>query len=586
MVRRVTYVLRLALNLLRLLRLPVWLYARWARARGGPHWVSLHLKPRLVPFRGGQSWLSLWTAPRELRATSLEEVRRLTRSMADDARVVGLLLHVPQLEAGWAACESLRDTLVALRAAGKQLVCYVAEGGGNRELFVATAADRIYVTPYTSFGPLGLSAQPLYIRPLLDRIGIAVEAQAEGEYKSAAEPALRDMMSEPAREQLSALLEARHDALEQALRGRGLSEERVQRIFEHGLLQATDAVQDGIVDGMVYADELHAQIGCADDEAEKDTAEPRPRSRLVPASAYLRRRNLRLWEPLRKPANIAIIPLRGTIANDPGGALGQGVRPSALSSVVRRVSRDPSVQAIVFYIDSPGGSAHASELMHREIARLAKKKPTIACFGDVAASGGYYLACACQKIVAQPLSITGSIGVVSAKVDAGALLDRLGVRPQFLRTAPSADMLSFARGLSQDEQALLREHAHTFYQRFLTVVAQGRGRTTEQIEPLARGRVWSGRDACERGLVDVLGGLPQAVDQAKALVDSLSAAQQQRLQPRVYPLPASAGLGGMLESARLSLLEPWLGLLPDMTAFEVLRREAVAYYASWTTPLL
>lgn len=601
MVTRVTHVLRLFANLLRLLLVPARLYARWAWSRGTPKWISLHLHPSVVPFSVRGTWLQRLTSrARDSQVTSLEELRALARAIREDRAVAGLLVHVPGLEAGWAACEGVRDIFRELRAAGKQVVVYLPEGGGNRELYVALSASRIYIAPYTAFGPLGVAAHPLYIRPLLDKLGIRVEAQAAGEYKSAAEPALRESMSEPAREQLQALLSGTHTALVNALCERGLSRDAVDRLFDSGLLQAKDALALGVVDAIVYEDELREHVvgktqvekperakpearrETAEDAEDSETDEPAGvRTMDMDASRYVRWRTSRLWRPLRRPACIAVVPLRGTIVGEQGGRMGTSLRPGPLTKLVRQLRRDASVKGVVFYIDSPGGSALASEVMHREMQRLAQKKPTVACFGDVAASGGYYLACACQKIIAQPLCITGSIGVVSAKVNTAGLLERIGVRPQVLRTARSADMLSFTRGLSADEDNLLRAHAAEIYDRFLTVVAEGRGRSVADIEPLARGRVWTGVDAHERGLVDVLGGIERAISELKGMLDKVPEAQRAALEPRVYSLKAGSGLG--LAGVRSWLLGPWSAYLPDLAALDLLRREPVTYYAANTT---
>lgn len=586
MVTRVTHLLRFFANLLRLLWLPVLLYARYRWSRGKPKWISLHLHSSVVPFRVRGSLLQRLTSrARDAQVSSLEELRALARAIREDSAVVGLLVHVPHLEAGWSACEGVRDTLATLRAAGKEVVVYLPEGGGNRELYVALSASRIYMAPYTSFGPLGMAVQPLYIRPLLDKLGIAVEAQAAGEYKSAAEPALRESMSEPAREQLEALLAGTHSALTGALCARGLSEAAAQALLERGILQAKEALELKVVDGIVYEDELSARVEGSNAPQPEDDPDAPP-ARASDASRYLRFRTRKLWRPLRRRPCIAVVPLRGTIVGEGGGRWGNAFRPGPLTQLVRSLKRDPAVRGVLFYIDSPGGSALASELMHREIKRLAAKKPTVACFGDVAASGGYYLACACQKIIAQPLCITGSIGVVSAKVDATGLLQRIGVRPQLLRTARSADMLSFARGLSPEEEILLRAHAAEIYDRFLTVVAEGRGRSIADIEPLARGRVWTGRAARERGLVDELGGFDRALDELRGLLSNVPEPERSAIQPEIYALKAGAGLG--LAGARAWLLGPWSAWLPDLSVFELLRSETVTYYApsltGWSSP--
>jgi protease-4 len=491
-----------------------------------------------------------------------------------------LLVYLPSLEAGWAACESVRDIFHEIRATGKHVVCYLPEGGGNRELYVALSATQIFLAPYAGFGPLGLAARPFYIRPLLDRLGISVEAQSAGEYKSAAEPALRETMSEPAREQQQAILSTVHEAMVAALRERGLSTEQVEQLFASGLLQAQAALSTGVIDGIVFEDELYDRLGCTAPSPALSTEDSEDKPATVEAVHYLRQRTSPLWRPVRREACIAVVPLHGTIVADQGGRWGApGLRPAAFARLLRRISHDPAVRAAIFYIDSPGGSALASELMHHEIARFARRKPAVAYFGDVAASGGYYLACACRKIVAQSLTVTGSIGVVSAKVDASGLLERLGVRPQFLRTTRSADMFSFARGLSPDEDGMLRAHAAEIYERFLTVVAEGRGRPVADIEPLARGRVWTGRDASERGLVDALGSFDRALDEVRGLMTDIPPPARAHIKPYVYRLKAGSGFD-LVDGLRSLLLAPWLDRLPDLAAIELLLgREPVTYYA-------
>jgi protease-4 len=571
--------LRFLGNLVRLALAPILLFARW-RARSQSRWVVLQLQPRLVQFRAREKlWRRLLARAPERRTTALDELGRLTRQIARDPKFPGLLLYVPGLEASWPLCEAVCDVLSELRRAGKQVVCYLPEGGSNRELLIALACDRIYLAPFSSLGPFGVAAGPAYVRPLLDRIGVAVQAQSCGEYKSAAEPALRASMSEPAREQLQALLDSRQHSLRQAFARRGLNDDQVSEVFQSGLLSAQRALDARIVDGLAYEDELAQRLGLP----ESTTDEPQRRFRS--AAAYLQLREARIWRPLRSKPCIAVVPLHGTIMGNGGGGLMRAtLQPAALATRLRGLAGDPQVRAVVLYIDSPGGSALASELMHREIMRLAAKKPVVACFGDVAASGGYYLACACQRIVSPPLAITGSIGVISVKLSAADLLAKLGVRPQLLRTAPSADMFSVARALTSEEEAFMRTHADETYARFLDVVAQNRARSVAEVEPLARGRVWSGRDAHAKGLVDVLGGLPRALDEARSLVTDVSASVRAALEPRVFELKGTTQPAGPDLVARLG---PWFeAVLPELALCELTRRETTLCYAPLPSDLV
>ncbi len=569
-----TYVFRFFINLFRSLLLPLWLLRRRAWSRGEPRWIRANLSPRIVAFRGGRSPLQRLTEnSREQSITSLDRLRGLVDEAARDPHVRGLLLTVPPLESGWVTCESLRELIAQLRAANKQVVCYLPQGGGNRELYVALAADRVYVAPYASFGPLGLAAHPMYFRPLLDRLGIRVEAIATGEYKSAAEASLRENMSDAAREQLDALLAARHSALTAALKKRGLTSDEVSQLFAQALLLANEALASRVVDGVLYEDELpdtlRALTVTGAPAPKHEEAAPEP----LPAARYLGLKR-RLWLPLTAAQNIAIVPLHGMITGEVAGGIGSGLKQSTLAPLLRELAKDPEVRAVVLHIDSPGGSALASEQMHHDIKQLARKKPVIACFGEVAASGGYYLACACNKIVAHDLCTTGSIGVVMAKVDVHDFVARIGLRPQFVRTADSADMLSPVRGLSEREQTLLNGHVAQLYQRFLAVVAEGRGRSLEEVDSVARGRVWTGSAAKDHGLVDAIGSMDRALSEARALIPELSTSERAALKPRVFRVKSgrSFGLPGLV-------LGSWFTPLRELAAIASLSREAALYYA-------
>ena len=564
--------LRALSNLLRLALLPLWFTARLL-ARPRSPWLELRLSTRVQDL---QARVPLWQrlmpqfAPKQ-QATSLEELREAVRVLVTDSRIVGLLLHMPGLEAGWAACASLRDIVLSVRAAGKQVVCYLPEGGGSRELYVALAADRVVLAPPASVAPLGLAAQPFYVKGLLDRVGVEVQVQATGEYKSAAEPALRESMSEASREQSSALLAAMHDALVSALHARpGMDAARIEAVLARGLMTAGNARDLGLIDDVAYEDELLGKLS---------PGLP-PHRPPMPLSRYLRWNRAALWHPVRDEPYIAVVPVRGTIV---GTGFRLGPAAAELSNIVgslRAAARDPRARAVVLYVNSPGGSAHASDLIHREVQQLAARKPVVAYLGDVAASGGYYVAVACRRIVAQPVTITGSIGVISIKVAIEGLLARLGIRSDVLQTAPHVDMFSLARKFTGDEERMMQAHAAELYARFLEVVAQGRGKTAEDIHKLARGRVWSGRDALAHELVDVLGGFDSALDEARGLLTDMPPGDRAKLRARAVVPRHSATPAPPLETAAVLLaLERFL---PDglVLASSLLRQEPNLYYAA------
>jgi protease-4 len=462
---------------------------------------------------------------------SLVELRRLATLIARDPRIDGVLLHVPDLKAGWATCTTLRDALVGLRAAGKRVVSYLPKGGGNREFYVAWAGDRVLITPNAPVSLLGVGSQSLYLKPLLDRIGVRAEVHAHGEYKTAAEPMLREAMSEPQREQLSALIAGVQDELVAAAASRpGFDIERARTLFERGVWGAEAALEQGVVDATCYEDELVGEL----------TGESDPRARPWSSARYLAWRTQRLWRRVRSQPVIAVVQVHGTIT-DSASALPttQVAVQRTIVGALRRARRSSRARAVLLHVDSPGGSALASDLIHRELLRLREKKPIVAYFGDVAASGGYYVGAPCQRIVAQPTTVTGSIGVVSLRMLLGDVVERVGVRPQILRGMPHSDMGSPFRPLDADEQEMLRIETDAIYRRFVRVVAEGRGRSLEQIDEIARGRVWSGADALKRGLIDELGGFDRAVAVLTELAPDLKGLTQDEVALQLWAGPAS-----------------------------------------------
>ncbi|MBX3272911.1 MAG: signal peptide peptidase SppA [Sandaracinaceae bacterium] len=514
---------RVLANLFRLLTAPFYFAAKVA-ARPRARWVHVRMRPRVVeiarPVPAFVEWIPQLA---DSLPTSLTLIRELVDEIVEDERVQGVVFDVPPLAAGWATCRSLRELILRLRAADKKVVVYLSRGGGNRELYVASAADRIVASPVSQLAPLGLGASVTYFRPLLEKAGLEVEVHRRAEYKTAAEPATRDSMSAEQREQTEALLATLDRELRAALAARpGADAAKVDAFFDAALVSATDAVARGLIDGVGYEDELPTWL-----------SDDRSVTPVVRAPRYYAYRKMRLFSRVLPQKYVAVVPIHGTIAAGQPGTRG-GRTLSGTIAALRAARRNPFVAGVVLHVDSPGGSALASDLIHREVERLKELKPVVACFGDVAASGGYYVAACADAVVAQPVTITGSIGVVSARVVTAPLLEKLGVNVESIRLAPHADMLSRPGRLDEAEGAILDREIDAFYRAFLGVVARGRGRPADEIEGLARGRVWSGADAKERGLVDRLGGLDAAVDEVRARLEGkLSAKAREALHPRV-----------------------------------------------------
>jgi protease-4 len=366
-----------------------------------------------------------------------------------------------------------------------------------------------------------VAVEARYFRRALDKIGIQPEVFARGEFKTAGEALLRDSMSPPQREQLGAVLDALHGELVTALsEGRGAASATALSWIDEGPYRAGDAIARGLVDAAGYDDELPNLVAPG---ATRPTA-------LIAADDYLAAR--RRYRPRRKP-HIGVIHVRGPIVSRAPIALGRVAVDERVVGAIRRAREDRATEGVVLFIDSPGGGVLASDRIYHEVVRLAEKKPVVAYFGNVAASGGYYVAAGAHRIVAQPTTITGSIGVVAAHLVIGPLLEKLGIVTELVKRGARSDMMSTSRPLDEGERAAVDREMDGFYRDFVAIVARGRKRQAEEVEKLARGRVYSGRDAHAHGLVDRLGGFDMALDDVRERLGD----KRRRLDPRPIKAP-------------------------------------------------
>jgi len=491
-------------NLLALLWAP-WFLVRRHLLRPRTPWVHVRLRRRIVALPRSRPFWARWVpGAAKAEPTPLSRLLDLAEAIEKDRAVEGVLVEIPMLASGWAVVSDVRDILSRLRRAGKRVVAHLPDGGGHRELYLASACDRVLVGRYATLSAPGLASVRRYARPLLAKLGVALEVHRRAEYKTAVEGLVEDAMTEPQREQTQALIDAIENEIVHALAERpGMDEAKVRALFARAMFTAEEAVTEGVADAVVHEDEVLSALG------EGAPAKP---PRVVRAGPYLARASARLFVPFFTPKVVAVVPVQGAIgeAGPPGGASRDQLVPT-----LRRLARDGDVKAVVLYVDSPGGGALASERIHREVERLAAIKPVVACFGDVAASGGYYVAAPAHAIVARAMTITGSIGVVSARLVASELLDKVGLKTEVLKNAPSADYLTNPRAATDEEKAVTERSIQAFYDRFLEVVGKGRKMTTEAVHTLARGRVWAGEDARKHGLVDRIGGLREALEEAR-----------------------------------------------------------------------
>ncbi|MDR5684498.1 MAG: signal peptide peptidase SppA [Armatimonadota bacterium] len=490
---------------------------------------------------------------------SLEDLRR-TLDRAARSRMRGIVLRVHNLEAGMATRQSVREALARFRASGKRVAAYLYNSGLS-DLYLASAADVVVVPPSAEVTTFGPRVELAFFREALGRWGVLPQFHHIAEYKTAAHRFLYRGATEPQREVTHAVLDATLNEITDALaERRRVTREDVQRLVDRGVPAPEDLRQAGLADHMAYEDDLAALL--ADGRS----------ARIVPLSQARRSLPVRYrWRSLR-PDAVGVVVLRGTIV--PGESrelplplplLGQVLAGcDTVARAFRAAERAPHVKAVVFHVDSRGGSAVASDLIWREVTRLRRRKPVVVHMGDVAGSGGYYVSCGASWIVAGATTITGSIGVVSGKFDVHGLLARAGIHHEILSRGASATMPSALAPYTDADWQTLRAWMERIYHRFRSVVAEGRGRTEDEVEAVARGRVWTGRQALAVGLVDQLGDFDTAVRRAKELAgipERADVAVVTIHPPQAAPVPAhpTSAWGDWTRALRMLLAErAWL----------------------------
>lgn len=443
----------------------------------------------------------------------MNEVNGALRKAAADDRIDGVWLRIRSVNAGWARLGDLRESIETFKSdSGKPVIASGTDAGmGEKSLFLATAADSVFIPPVSMFQMNGFyTAQPFFSNAL-ERLDIEPKIVRVGEFKAAVEPFLRDDLSEENRLQLQALLDAQNDQFSQAVgRGRGMEAAEVRRMAsEDPVLSAEAAEEAGLVDALMYPDEIEDLIAERVGSAELTTVSVSQYAQVSPENAGL---------TLAQEGSIAVVYAEGSIVpGRPDSPFGneQTIGSETFVEALEQARTSSDANAIVVRVNSPGGSAAASEIMWDAMRRAADEKPVIVSMGDVAASGGYYLAAGADTIIAQENTITGSIGVFGIFFNASGFLENeLGVTFDAVQTSPYADIYSGVEPFRDDEQQRLEASTRRVYDTFLDRVAEGRNMSRAEVEEVAGGRVWSGRDAQEVGLVDEIGSLSTAVQRA------------------------------------------------------------------------
>ncbi len=445
---------------------------------------------------------------------SPETVQRILGNLekaAVDDRIEGVVLKMSgNAGIGYASLGEVRDAIKKVRSAGKKVYGF-ADVMNRRIYYLAAACDSIYVPPGAYFNFRGVAAMSMHIKHTLEKLDIEPNIHQIKDYKSAAEMITRDDMSPEARANIDWILDDFWGHFIDTLReDRGLSEERVTGLMEHALFTPPEAVATGLVDRLLYYDELEDML-----KREKDE-----KLRTVSQSRYARVKPSKVG--LKGKKKIAVVHAQGTIAGrkskvDP--FLGVVMGHESVVKELRKAREDDDIAAIVFRVNSGGGDALTSDLIARGVEYAAAEKPVVVSMVDVAGSGGYYIAYRANKIVADPMTITASIGSISGKFNMKGFYDKLGITYDFVTRGPMALMSSDYRDYTDEERERFEDNHWDGFNLWLADVAKHRGMTFEEAEKLAHGRVYTGHQAKDNGLIDEVGGLERAIELAKELVE-------------------------------------------------------------------
>ncbi len=420
-----------------------------------------------------------------------------------DKNIKGILLRIGMLQCDWAKVSEIRDLVLDFKTSGKKTYAYIEESlDFDKEYYLATACDQIFLHPLGALIINGIGGHVPFFKGTLDKLGIEAEIEHVEEYKTAYNMFTEDGFTPSHKEMIEAIYESVFTTyVKEVAEARGIEEEEILRLLDMGYFHSENAEESGLVDKLVYEDQLEDILK----EGEKDV-------RRIGHNRYLKTKVSQ--SGLNRGKKIALIYGVGTIHS--GESMrGQTMGSSTVARWLRRARKDKTIAAVVFRVDSPGGSAVASDVIGREVALTKREKPIIVSMSDVAGSGGYWVSMDAHKIVAQPQTLTGSIGVIFGKFNLIKLYEKLGITAEKIAYGKRADIFSTFRKLTPEERELLKKEILWTYDHFTTKVAQGRNLTKEEVHKIGRGRVWTGQQAQEIGLVDELGGLSTALKIAK-----------------------------------------------------------------------
>lgn len=431
----------------------------------------------------------------------LDDILKSLKHAKTDDKVKGIFIEVTNVAAGMATLEEMRNSIIDFKTSGKFVIAY-SDYYSQQAYYLASAADKIYVNPAGGVEFKGLAAQLIFVKGTLEKLGVEPQIIRHGKFKSAIEPLINDKMSPANRDQTRTYMAALWNQMLIGINAqRKIEIADLQNVANKLLLtDAQSTVEYKFTDGVKYRDEVLDML------KSKTGAKDINDLKFVSLSNYFKVDKPQSGDRAKR---IAVIFAEGSIID--GKSSSGNIGSNTLARQLREARLDDKVKAVVLRINSPGGSALASDVIWREVLLIKKSKPLIVSMGNVAASGGYYIACAADTIVAQPNTITGSIGVFGVLWNAEGLTKKLGVSVDTVKTAEMADIGTGSRRMTDPERNYIQNEVERIYDGFITKVANGRNMTKADVDSIGQGRVWSGVDAKRIGLVDVLGGLEDAI---------------------------------------------------------------------------
>ena len=452
----------------------------------------------------------------DYKTYGLDDILSSIRKAKENEDIKGIYIQATSLGAGFASLEEIRNALKDFKESGKFIVAY-GDTYTQNLYYLSSVADKVLLNPQGMLEWRGLAATPMFFKDLLEKIGVEMQIFKVGTYKSAVEPFISTEMSPANREQVNVYLSSIWGQITSSVaESRNLSVEALNKEADRMLMfyPAEESVKNGLVDTLIYKndvrDYLKNMVGIDKDDN-------------MPVLGIQDMINVKKNVPRDKSGNvIAVYYAYGEIDGGSSASTDEGINSEKVIKDLRKLKDDENVKAVVLRVNSPGGSAYGSEQIWYAVNQLKKEKPVIVSMGDYAASGGYYIACNADTIVAEPTTLTGSIGIFGMMPNAKGLTEKLGVNFDVVKTNPYADFGNLTRPMNDGEKGLMQMYVNKGYELFLTRCSDGRGISMEELDKIAQGRVWTGSTAKELGLVDELGGLDKALEIAiaKAGVDA------------------------------------------------------------------